>query len=151
MVVKDLIETNVRQRGDVSSSSLKMGRIICELEKIYGVKRGRPELNISIADNKTQTDIQDELGIDRDTYAKYKKLTTLIPELQDMLEADSISASVASRVLARLSKEDQQTILNDIGKEQLEQMTQKQVQEYINELQEKDNIITGYKEKLCIV
>lgn len=30
----------MRQRGDVSSSSLKMGRIICELEKIYGVRQG---------------------------------------------------------------------------------------------------------------
>ena len=39
-ITKDLIETNVRQRGDVSSSSLKMGRIITELERIYGVRQG---------------------------------------------------------------------------------------------------------------
>ena len=39
-VVKDLIETNIRQRGDISSSSLKMGRIIVELEKIYNIKHG---------------------------------------------------------------------------------------------------------------
>ena len=148
-VVKDLIETNVRQRGDVSSSSLKMGRIICELEKIYGVKNGGDRrADSAMLKVKNQADIRDALGLDRDTYAKYKKLTTLIPELQDMVEEESVSFAVASRVLARLSKEDQQAIFNNIGKEQLEQMTQAQVQKYVNELLEKDNVIAGYRAKL---
>lgn len=67
-----------------------MGRIICELERIYGIKQGRPELNMNNVQNKTQSDIADELGIDSRSYANYKKLTTLIPELQEMVDTDKI-------------------------------------------------------------
>ena len=84
-VIKDLIETNIRQRGDVSSSSLKMGRIICELERIYNVKSGRPEKTSDNVGNKNQEDIAKELGMSVDSLNNYKKLTTLIPELQEMV------------------------------------------------------------------
>ena len=147
-IVKDLIETNVRQRGDVSTSSLKMGRIICELERVYGVRNGRPEKTSAIGGSKSQEDIAKELGMSVDSLNRYKKLTTLIPELQDMVDEKSVSVAVASRVLARLSKEDQQAILNDVGKDQIEKMTQAQVQEYVDQLHEKDNVIAGYKAKL---
>ena len=36
-VIKDLLETNVRQRGNIDGSALKLGRIIAELERIYGI------------------------------------------------------------------------------------------------------------------
>ena len=147
-IVKDLIETNVRQRGDISTSSLKMGRIICELERVYGIKNGRPEKTSAIGGSKSQDDIAKELGMSVDSLNRYKKLTTLIPELQDMVDEKSVSVAVASRVLARLSKEDQQAILNDVGKDQIEKMTQAQVQEYVDRIREKDNVIAGYKAKL---
>ena len=38
--LKDLIETNIRQRGDINSSGLKLGRIIKTLEEFYGVRHG---------------------------------------------------------------------------------------------------------------
>ena len=73
-VVKDLIETNLRQRGDISSSSLKMGRIICELERIYGVRQGSSNpkgTNIGdtpLVGDVSQTDIADKLNIDSESY-----------------------------------------------------------------------------------
>ena len=39
-MTKDLIETNIRQRGTIGGSDMKMGRIIKELERIYGVRSG---------------------------------------------------------------------------------------------------------------
>ena len=42
-VLKDLIETNIRQRGVGNPNPIKLGRCIKELEKIYGVREGRPE------------------------------------------------------------------------------------------------------------
>lgn len=108
--------TNLRQRGDISSSSLKMGRIIDKLEKIYEIKKGRPELNATNGLNKTQSDIADMLGISTKGVQRYKKLTTLIPELQDMVDSDKISASVASRVLARLSPDEHQSKIGHIFK-----------------------------------
>ena len=41
--INDLIETNIRQRGDVGGSAKKGGKRIKELERIYGVREGRPE------------------------------------------------------------------------------------------------------------
>ena len=55
----------------------------------------------------TQSDIADKLSIDFRSYANYKKLTTLIPELQDMVDSGSLTTSVASRIIARLSPADQ--------------------------------------------
>ena len=39
-ILKDLLETNVRQRGNINSSALKLVRIIAELERIYGIRNG---------------------------------------------------------------------------------------------------------------
>lgn len=39
-IIKDLLETNVRQRGDIGGSTVKLGRRIKELERIYGVRNG---------------------------------------------------------------------------------------------------------------
>ena len=55
-----------------------MGRIICELERIYNIKSGRPEKNATNGLNKTQSDIADELNIDVKSYQRYKKLTTSV-------------------------------------------------------------------------
>lgn len=60
-----------------------MGRIICELERIYGVKKGNNQ-HTTNGGNLTQSDIADKVGIDDESYRRYKKLTTLIPEIQDM-------------------------------------------------------------------
>ena len=59
-----------------------MGRIICELERIYGVRRGGDhKSNSTMSSLKSQDNIMKELGMSKDTYLNYKKLTTLIPEL----------------------------------------------------------------------
>ncbi len=60
---------------------------------------------------KTQNNIADELNIDINSYKRYKKLTTLIPELQDMVDTGSLTTSVASRILARLSPTDQKNLI----------------------------------------
>ena len=39
-ILKDLIETNIRQRGDVGGSAKKVGLRIKELERIYGIQHG---------------------------------------------------------------------------------------------------------------
>ena len=38
--MQDLLETNIRQRGDVGGSAKKVGLRIKELERIYGIKQG---------------------------------------------------------------------------------------------------------------
>lgn len=41
--IVDLIDTNIRQRGIGNPNPIKLGRYIKELERIYGIKEGRPE------------------------------------------------------------------------------------------------------------
>lgn len=131
-IIKDLIETNVRQRGDVSSSSLKMGRIIKTLEGIYEIKKGRPSLETTtIGRNLTQQDIAEQLGIDVKTYQRDKKLLELIPELQDLLLEGKLTTSVASRILARLPQEEQGKLLEELGQDKMAEMTQAQMKEYV--------------------
>ena len=63
-----------------------------------------------------QSDIADELNIDVKSYHRYKKFTTLIPELQEMVDSGSLTTSVASRFLARLSPTDQKQLILTYGK-----------------------------------
>lgn len=37
---QDLLETNIRQRGDVGGSAKKVGLRIRELERLYGIQNG---------------------------------------------------------------------------------------------------------------
>lgn len=39
-ILQDLLEINVRQRGDIGGSVKKVGKRIKELERIYGIKQG---------------------------------------------------------------------------------------------------------------
>ena len=150
-LLRDLIETNIRQRGDISSSSLKMGRIIRELERLYGIRDGSSNKKGTnqyigdrpmVADQNSQQQIADMLGMTTKDIQRYKKLTTLIPELQYLID-DKISASTASRVIAKLSPAEQEELISslDITKK----YTQKQIQEYIDKLAEKDNEIEELK------
>ncbi|WP_252241648.1 ParB N-terminal domain-containing protein [Clostridium sp. ZBS18] len=136
--IKDLIETNIRQRGDISSSSLKMGRIIKTLEECYGVKHGNNQYTEESANGTTQKDISNQLGTNLDSYKRAKKLLELIPELQEMLEQGKLSTSVGSRILARLNPEEQKEVLEDLGVDGLSEKTQAQLKEYINKLHEQE-------------
>ena len=39
-ILQDLLETNIRQRGDVGGSSKKVGMRLRELDRIYGIEHG---------------------------------------------------------------------------------------------------------------
>ncbi len=93
-ILKDLLETNLRQRGIGNTNPIKFGRCLVELERIYGIRNGGDRLhNVQSA---TQEDIAQQAGIDIRSYANYKKLTTLIPEFQDLVTNDTISASAGN-------------------------------------------------------
>lgn len=82
------------QRGIGNPNPVKLGRCIKELERIYGVRDGssnekgnnrigEPKLS---DDQLSQSDIAEMIGISVDTLQNYKKLTELVPELQDWVE-----------------------------------------------------------------
>ena len=65
-VLKDLIETNIRQRGIGNPNPIKLGRCIKELERIYGVRDGSTNKQGTIVGENfsfTQKDLAKEIGI----------------------------------------------------------------------------------------
>ena len=117
-IIKDLLETNIRQRGDIGGSSIKLGRRIKELERIYGIKQGNNQHNEDSANGTklTEKELAAQLGIGLDTLKRAKSLTNLSPEIQQLIEQGNISASTAARVIgSKLSKEEQ-TAANTYGK-----------------------------------
>jgi ParB family chromosome partitioning protein len=124
-IIKDLLETNLRQRGIGNTNAIKLGRCIVELEKIYGIFIGNHK--IKDGDNlnpKTQEKLAEDIGISQRQLSDYKKLLSLIPELQQLIETNQLSPTIGYKVLSKLSKEDQQKLINDFGKDYISQLTQ---------------------------
>lgn len=133
-VLKQLIETNLRQRGIGNTNAVKLGRCIAELERIYGIKNGgdRKSDPTKLA-LKTQTDLAEEIGMSSEQLRKYKSLTELIPELQDAVQSGQITATTAMGFVKKLSPEEQKQLAEQIGVQ--EKVPNKKVQEYLDEIQ----------------
>lgn len=132
-VLKQLIETNIRQRGIGNTNAVKLGRCIAELERIYGIKNGgdrkSEETKLPL---KSQSDLAEELNMSNVQLRKYKSLTDLIPELQDAVQSGRITATTAMGFVKKLSPEEQAQLAEQIsGKEKV---TGSEVQQYIDEL-----------------
>lgn len=148
-VLKDLLETNIRQRGTIGGSSVKLGRRIRELERIYGIRHGNNQHETDEDMNNvqilTQEDLAKQLGISVRTLQNAKSLPTLPVEIQEMVEQGNISPSTASRLIAKLTPEQQEHLIQSLPA--TERLTQKQVQEYVDRLNESQRQISAYKSK----
>ncbi|MGY0372503.1 hypothetical protein [Clostridium sp. JNZ J1-5] len=52
--------------------------------------------------SKTQSDIANQLDIDRTQYLNYKKLNDLIPELQSLVETGALKSTTAYKIWAKM-------------------------------------------------
>lgn len=140
-VLKDLLETNIRQRGVDNSNPVKLGRCIKELERLYGIQNGGNRGNQyieKVADPqnpnlpKTQEDLAKELKISRDKLLRYKKLADLIPELEDFVETGMITPTTALALSRQLAADDQRKLLESLDKET--KYTSAKLQPYIDKI-----------------
>ena len=134
--LKQLIETNIRQRGIGNANPVKFGRCIAELERIYGIRHGSAgkvakDLELPMATPKTESDLAEEIGVDRTTLQRAKKLAELPDDIQQMVMEGKITASTASRVIAKLSPEEQRQLAESIMG--TEKVTSQQVKDLIAE------------------
>lgn len=68
------------------------------MERIYGIRdgsAGQSEPKLSGGDVLYQSDIAEMIGISVDTLNNYKKLTELVPELQDWVETGILAPTTA--------------------------------------------------------
>lgn len=133
-IIKDLLETNVRQRGNIGGSSVKLGRRIRELERIYGIQQGnnQHQEDSNNVGKLTQEDLLKQLGLNKETYRQAKSLTTLPIEIQDLIEQGNISPSTASRLIAKLTPEQQEELVSALPV--TEKLTQRQVSDYVDRI-----------------
>lgn len=139
-IIKDLLETNIRQRGDIGGSAKKVGRRIKELEKLYGVRDGSSnekgnnrigEPNNSV-DNVTQSDIAAKLGMSVDTLQNYKMLADMIPELEELMDTGIVSKSTALSMIKNLSEEEQESLIESL--DTTKKITKREAEKYIEEI-----------------
>lgn len=137
-ILKDLIETNIRQRGIGNPNPIKLGRCIKELERIYGIHQGNGsnqyEQNPKVSDKATvnQSDIAKMVDISVDTLNNYKKLTELIPELEDLVETGMVAPTTATAIVKYMSPEEQEEFITSM--DTTKRITKKEVQKYIDEI-----------------
>lgn len=144
-VLKDLIESNIRQRNDISGSVVKIGRMIKELERLYEISNGGnrgnqyilPEPNNSDVP-KTQEDIAKEMGISVDTLNNYKRLTEMIPELEDLVDTGIVTKTTALAMMKNLSLSEQKELLSTLPTDKKYTQTQMdtEIQKYKNKISE---------------
>ena len=118
-VLKDLIETNIMQRGLGNTNPVKLAKCIAELERILGIRNGSAgkvskTLESHNVTPKTQDDLAEQLKMSKMQLNRYKKLLDLVPELQTAVEEGKISATNASAILAKLPESEQKAIAEQI-------------------------------------
>lgn len=71
---------------------MKLGRCIKELERIYCIQNGGnhgnqyKEAEPKVSEVPTQEQLAKEMGFSVDTLNNYKKLTEMIPELEELVD-----------------------------------------------------------------
>lgn len=131
-ILKQLIETNIRQRGIGNTNAVKLGRCITELERIYGIAHGGDRTNQNNLGLKTQKDLASDIGISDQQLRNYKSLTDLIPELQDAVQSGQITATTAMGFVKKLSPEEQAQLAEQISGR--DKVSGSEVQKYIDEI-----------------
>lgn len=159
-ILQDLLETNIRQRGDVGGSAKKVGKRIKELERIYGIQHGGDHGNqyTEAKPNnsdlpKSQSDLATQMRISVDTLQNYKLLAEMIPELSDLVDTGIVTKTTALAIMKELSEEEQIELIDSL--DTTRKITGREIQEYIDknkELetanQEKENRINKLNGKI---
>ena len=147
-LLKQLIETNIRQRGIGNTNPVKFGRCLKELERIYGVQHGATTFQGNQYDQvtsndfkspKSQEELASELGITVQTLHNYKQLADMIPEMQDLVETGIVTPTTARAIIRQLPEFQQKELAEQIS-ESGKKLSQREVQGYINTIAEKDRM-----------
>lgn len=64
---------------------------------MYGIQNGNNQYNKSLPkiSEPSQTDLASQMGISVDTLNNYKRLTEMIPELEDLVDTGIVTKSTA--------------------------------------------------------
>lgn len=146
-VLLDLLESNIRRRGEIGGSAKKVGRRIKELERLYGIQNGSTSFqgnqyevvtNKSEAPKKTQEQLAAQMGISVDTLQNYKLLSEMIPELSDLVDTGIVTKTTALAIMRNLSDEEQKELIQTLptDKKYTQKQMDEEIQKYKNRISE---------------
>lgn len=96
----DLLESNVRRRGNIGGSAKKVGLRIKELERIYGIEHGNNQrTSNNYKSSKLQEELAADLGISILTLQNYKQLAEMIPELEELIDTGIVTKDTALAII----------------------------------------------------
>lgn len=117
--------------GRLKNDDVKQRKVAVEYVKLCGNKHGRP---VKSGDNRllTQEEIANNLGISERTLRELLEIERkLTPEVKELLNNGVFTKTTASKVLTKLSKEEQEELLSNINPDK--KYTQVDIQKYIDE------------------
>ena len=142
--VKDLIESNLRQRVVGNANPIKLGRCFQFLNDWYEFERGGNHGNqYTVANGKVcrlpegnepqnQDELADTYGIARTTMNNYMRLAKAIPELEELVQTGIASKDTALAIMRQLSEEEQIQLISSIPAG--EKLTKRKADQYISQL-----------------
>lgn len=142
-LLKQLIETNIRQRGIGNPNPVKFGRCFKELERIYGVRYGsanekgnnRIGESNNFTDQMTESDLAEQYGLTRQTVHNYKQLSDMIPEMQELVETGVVSKTTALAIIKQLPEFQQKELAEQLSDND-GKVSKREVQKYIDKIRE---------------
>lgn len=147
-ILKELIETNLMQRGKGNLNDIKLANCIFELKRIYGIRHGnnqfKGEENNSTP-KKTQTQLASEMGLTVRQMNNLVKLHDLIPEFKVLVEKKQLTSSAATQ-LGYLSLENQKVIYQIVG-EEIGELKLKEVKDLRMKLEEDEKKLEFERER----
>ena len=131
-----LIQLIAANFGRMKNDPIKQGKWLVEYERLRGVRDGRYGKRSLDGNNfrLKQEDVANELGVTTKTIRNLKNLTTLIPELQDIISEGKITPTTGFTLLSRLSEDEQHQLLEKLPSAQ--KFTQSQIQQYVDQIHE---------------
>ena len=141
--IKDLIESNLRQRVLGNTNPVKLGRCFSFLNKWYGFEHGgnhgnqytvasEKVFNLPNNEPKSQKELAESYSITQQTMNNYMRMADMIPELEDLVDTGIVTKDTALAMIRNLSSSEQRELIAsmDITKK----ITKKEMKRYIDEI-----------------
>lgn len=139
MIIKDLIETNLRQRGTIGGSMEKTTRISNELQRLYGVRVGKANpkgtkiaSSASFGADATLSDVAKTMGVSESKLDRLNRIDSMPDNIKRLVYDGVVTQATALDILSKLSPEEQEQLIQTLPA--TEKLTRKQVQVYVDRI-----------------
>jgi len=144
--LKKLIAANF---GRLENNPKKQRKAVSTYAELCGLKNGQRKSELYHNDKAQQDEIAKKFNI---SVAELNRIIAierkLTPEVKEFLDTGVISKTSASMIWTKLSPKEQNELLEELGKDKLEKMTQQQLQQYLKEHKEQQEILQNKLQEL---